>query len=229
MTTSQNGWEAFPDYGDPHLTTNAGATVPGTSVMILGGLLAGDVATVLLHVAARFNKEVETLGQDHGLWGFEPRNIIGSNVISNHSSGTAMDLNAALHPLAARGTFSLSQVGAIHLILADMGGAVRWGGDYSGRVDEMHFEINTDAAGVAAIARRIGQVPTTEEFTVAQFDQIMAAIQALSDKVDKVAANAADTQLRVRGTDSNNPQPPFVNHDILQHIASLVDPNWGKE
>jgi hypothetical protein len=33
---------------------------------------------------------------------------------------------------------------------------VRWGGDYNGRVDEMHFEIN---AGQAAVNRAEANLP----------------------------------------------------------------------
>src|SRR5262249_18265998 len=45
------------------------------------------------------------------------------------------------------GTFTSQQVTQINKIIAETGGAIRWGGSYVGRKDEMHFEINTDQAG----------------------------------------------------------------------------------
>src|SRR5690606_39638530 len=43
----------------------------------------------------------------------------------------------------------------IRKILAEVDGTVRWGGDFSGTKDEMHFEIVGTGAQVAQVARRI--------------------------------------------------------------------------
>lgn len=132
-------------------------TVPGTTETIR--LRKGAVATVLLYVLARFNAEVERLaGNPHDEWGFVVRNVRGSSTsISNHSSGSAADANAAEHPLGTL-TFSKAKIAAIHKIIADCQGVVRWGGDYSGRKDQMHFEINASEARVEALAAKIGHI-----------------------------------------------------------------------
>lgn len=153
---SQNGWSAkrrLPLDNRP---------VPGTSVRLVPGVRAGDVAVVLREVARRFHVEVEPL-RSPGCWGHAYRVIRSGIRMSNHASGTAIDLNAPLHPLGRSGTFSGAQVAAIHRILADLQGVVRWGGDYSGRKDEMHFEIVGSSAMVARVARRIqaGNHPST--------------------------------------------------------------------
>ncbi|WP_181272843.1 peptidoglycan-binding protein [Brevibacterium oceani] len=115
----------------------------------------GDVATVLSYVANRFHSEVELLVWP-GNWGYAERTIRGnSTTLSNHASGTAIDLNAPRHPLGKVGTFSSAQKGRIKKILADCGGVVRWGGNYNGRKDEMHFEINAGTAAVAKVAKAI--------------------------------------------------------------------------
>lgn len=141
---SQNGWTAN-DRG-----VIGSYALPGGKIAVR----AGDVSVVLLWVANRFHEQVERL-EWPGNWGYAERPIRGSTtVLSNHASGTAIDLNAPRHPLGVRGTFSPSQVAAIRRILAAANGAVRWGGDYTGRVDEMHFEINAGAAAVRAAADR---------------------------------------------------------------------------
>jgi hypothetical protein len=69
-------------------------------------------------------------------WGFGCRAIRGSYIPSNHSWGLALDINAPVNPL-----------GATHWEIPNWVGALwnqygfRWGGDYSGRKDAMHFEF----------------------------------------------------------------------------------------
>jgi len=149
--TSQNGWPAGSSSAVPLASLSVGAaTFPA-------GVRRGDVHTVLGYVARRFDNEVEALVKGW-CWGHSYRVISGSTSLSNHSSGTALDVNAPRHPLGASGTFSAAQRTHIRSILTACNGVVRWGGDYSGRKDEMHFEINVRPgdARLAALARRIG-------------------------------------------------------------------------
>jgi len=133
--TSQNGWTAGTSSQIPLSSLAVGAaTFPA-------GVRTGDVYTVLRYVAVQFNATVEAL-YSPGCWGHNYREISGSTSLSNHASGTAIDCNAPDHPLGAAGTFSSGQVSAIRAILSRCNGVVRWGGDYSSRKDEMHFEIN---------------------------------------------------------------------------------------
>lgn len=144
MATSQNG---FPVYMSASGLTDF--------KWVTGKTKPGDVTTVLDYVCSRFNAEVEKINKAWS-WGYNYRAIRGQSTgFSNHASATAVDLNAPVHPLAKSGTFSAKQVAAIHKIIADCGGVVRWGGDYNGRKDEMHFEINASAAKVAALAAKI--------------------------------------------------------------------------
>jgi hypothetical protein len=149
--TSQNGWSAGSSSVVPLSTLSVGAaTFPA-------GVRRGDVHVVLGYVARRFDREVEALVKGW-CWGHSYRVISGSTSLSNHSSGTAIDLNAPRHPLGRSGTFSATQRSHIRSILNSCNGVVRWGGDYSGRKDEMHFEINVRPGDprLAALAKRIG-------------------------------------------------------------------------
>lgn len=133
--TSQNGWPAGTSSQIPLASLAVGA------VTFPAGVRTGDVYTVLRYVAVQFNATVEPL-YSPGCWGHNYREISGSTSLSNHASGTAIDCNAPDHPLGASGTFTSAQVSAIRAILTRCNGVVRWGGDYSSRKDEMHFEIN---------------------------------------------------------------------------------------
>lgn len=137
-------------------------SLPGGEV----ALRAGDVSVVLLWCANRWHETVEPLRWP-GIWGFAERTIRGSTtVLSNHASGTALDLNAPAHPLgvAAARNFSPGQITSVHQLIDACDGAVRWGGDYDNparggvagsRPDPMHLEINAGGAAVRAVADRI--------------------------------------------------------------------------
>ena len=75
--------------------------------------------------------------------------------LSCHSSGTAIDLNATKHPLAAVGTFPADKVPMIRALAKKYG--LTWGGDYRNRKDEMHFEITVNAKKAAKLIAKLGQ------------------------------------------------------------------------
>lgn len=149
-TMSQNCWPAITDNDDPLLEP---------SPWITGRVLGGDVRTVLDHVAQRFDAEVEPVDVASS-WGWAYRSVRGEDAaLSNHASGTSIDLNATEHPLGSAGTFTDDQVAAIRSILDEVSPVVAWGGDFDGRLDEMHFEIVGDAEAVAEVAARLRGAP----------------------------------------------------------------------
>lgn len=135
MARSQNGWTA----GNTSLL--AWFKVPGTNVSLR---LRKDYAGPLLILFAQLvSQRVEKL-VDPGCWSYAYRPVRGSTSgLSNHASGTAIDMNAPRHPLGKRGTYTAAQSKEIRRLISLTGGALRWGGDYRGRADEMHVELNT--------------------------------------------------------------------------------------
>jgi len=164
--TSYNGWPI----GTPASSIGVVSYyAPGTSILI--PVKSGDVATVMMYVAGRFNAEVEGLRAGQ-VWGYDyRRNVNNPSVWSNHASGTAMDLNAVLHPNGAKNTFNQAQVAAIRRILAFCGEVIYWGGDYRGTTDEMHFEIDVPPGDfrLSALAARIRGGPTQPGCSSASF------------------------------------------------------------
>lgn len=149
---SQNGWPVNPP--------RSAHTIPGTNIRVT--VADGPAGDVLMHVLGQVNSRVEGVelngpAGEHDDWGYADRNVRGSQSISNHASATAVDINATRHVLGAQGTFTPAQTGEIHRILAEVDNVVRWGGDYTGRRDEMHFEIIGSQEEVAAVAERLRQ------------------------------------------------------------------------
>lgn len=158
---SYNGWPAIRDGRDPRLTT---ITIPGTPIRLR--VLAGDVATILGWVATRWHREVEPLDVGHAAddWGWAYRPVRGGASLSNHASGTAIDLNATRRPFrtSASRTMTPQQIAAANRIVTDtlIDGIpmVRWLDGH----DPMHWEINRRSSGatperIARLARSITQ------------------------------------------------------------------------
>lgn len=150
MASSQNGWPASPD---PKTIEANSYPVPGTDIKLR---VAKKVAPILINFAAEFNELVEKIdGKIWDDWGYAFRQVRGStDMLSNHASGTAIDLNSLRHPLGAKGTFKPKQVDTI-LELCDKYN-IRWGGTYKNRPDEMHFEIVEGPKAVKATIKRLG-------------------------------------------------------------------------
>jgi hypothetical protein len=142
--TSQNGWQASKIRSEIDIDS---FLIPGTKIKLTCNKA---VAPLLVGFAAEFHKLIEPL--DEGAlddWGYCYRNVRGDmNNLSNHASGTAMDLNATKHPLGKVGTFPNEKVPMIRALAKKYG--LIWGGDYRNRKDEMHFEIALSPAKVAA-------------------------------------------------------------------------------
>ena len=132
---SQNGWAASKD---PATINIKPFPVKGTHIKLRCEASAG---IILAAFAAEFNDKVEKLeGETFDDWSYAYRPVRGQTTgLSNHSSGTAIDLNSIKHPLGKKHTFS----GAQEIILKDLVKkyGLRWGGSYTSRTDEMHFEV----------------------------------------------------------------------------------------
>jgi len=132
---SQNGWPASQNPAELDVKAYP---VPGSTVKLR---CASAVAPLLVGFAEEFHKLIEPI--DAGSlddWGYCFRMVRGSEEnLSNHSSGTAIDLNASHHALGKVGTFETGKVPMIQALAKKYG--LRWGGDYKNRKDEMHFEV----------------------------------------------------------------------------------------
>jgi len=149
MQTSYNGWPASKDQAEIGVKP---FKVEGTNLKIR---CAEKIAPLLINFAKEFNELIEPLeGGALDDWGYCYRDVRGvPGKLSNHSSGTAIDLNASKHPLGKVGTFDTAKVPMIKALAKKYG--LTWGGDWA-RKDEMHFEINLDAAKTAALITKLG-------------------------------------------------------------------------
>ena len=144
MATSQNGWPVHTDQSELTILS-----------YVTGRVRGGAVHTIFNDLCSWFDRNIEPIRKKDS-WGWAYRPIRGkTNGYSNHSSGTAIDLNATDHPLGKWNTFTAGQRARIRAKLRDYEGAVRWGGDYQNRPDDMHLEINADAATLARVARKL--------------------------------------------------------------------------
>ena len=149
--TSYNGWPASKDQAEIGVKPYP---VKGTNLKIRCAAGAGELLSAF---AAEFHELIEPIDEG-GLddWGYCFRQVRGDAVnLSNHSSGTAIDLNATKHPLGKVGTFPIEKVPMIRALAKKYG--LIWGGDYRNRKDEMHFESALTPAKAAALIEKLGQ------------------------------------------------------------------------
>lgn len=157
---SYNGWRASRD---PKAIDINQSWEPIPGHRFPGGVKAGDVETVMTYLVRQLDARVEPieLYKSGDEWGwFFKQSANSPDLVSCHSSGTAIDYNATKHPNGKRGTWTRTQVAEVRRILEELGGVVRWLYDAKHTPDEMHFEIRGTPAQVAVVARNLQPFPT---------------------------------------------------------------------
>jgi len=150
MLQSHNGWKASKDAAEINIIS---VPIKGTQIKVR---CAQSVAPLIAAFCKEFHELIEPINEGKlDDWGYCFRNVRGSNdKLSNHSSGTAVDLNAVGHPLGKAGTFPNEKVPMIRALAKKYG--MIWGGDFRSRPDEMHFEIAITPAKAAALIGSLG-------------------------------------------------------------------------
>lgn len=225
MTVSQNGW-----------TANDRSVI--VSYPLPGGQIAlrrGPAGQVLAYVGRRWHAEVEPLLWP-GCWGYAERPIRGGVQLSNHASGTAADWCAPRHPLGTNPAtnFSGAQIAAVHRIIAACGGLIRWGGDYVGRKDGMHVEVNdgiTEAQLSALWARLSGTPapPAPVSSAVAAVAALQQALHFVGPEVDGVWGPQTDAGFDVirHAINGQFDLPGGVREAQTRVGAPVADGSWG--
>ena len=212
--TSYNGWPANSDkaaIGVEPFGDAVGLPFPG-------GVKGGDVTTVMAYVATEFHYRVEAVVEGWD-WAYTWKtNANNPSQLSCHASGTALDINAPLHPNGSGGTFTDAQVGEIYAILNEVQGAVDWLEGY----DEMHFEIAVSASTLARIAASLPAItdPDDGNLTMAEIDDIYSRLDSLDRRV-------TECQERLRGADTGAGQR-HEHFDMLQGIDGDTHDTQGR-
>lgn len=144
-TKSQNGWPASPRPSEIAIVTVAVPLSRGTKRI----QVAEGAATALTEMLQWWDHNVEPVETVGGYYYREIRGYEGTGTISNHGSGTALDINASKHPLGTTGTTSTAAAIAITAKAASLG--LKWGGNYRGRKDPMHVEVNFSPGATAML------------------------------------------------------------------------------
>ncbi len=148
--TSYNGYPASKNPAEINIKSYP---VKGTDRKLR---CAESVGPLLAAFAAEFHELIEPI-DNGGLddWGYAFRMVRGTtDKLSNHSSGTAIDLNATRHALGKVGTFPAEKVPMIRALAKKYG--LKWGGDYVNRKDEMHFEVEVSATKAKELITKLG-------------------------------------------------------------------------
>ena len=145
---SYNGWPASKEVESIRIKSYA---IKGSKVKLRCAYFA---APLLVAFAEQFNELIEPIDDGKDDWGYcyrDVRNVPGK--LSNHASGSAIDLNATRHPLGKAGTFPAEKVPMLLALTKKY--SLIWGGTWT-RKDEMHFEVGVDPVKTAKLIEKLG-------------------------------------------------------------------------
>ena len=198
MATSQNGYAVHSNSKGLRKWV-----IPGTGRHLY--MRDDHAGFVLACYALEHARRVEKPSKTWDWWGWAYRAIRGrSRGYSNHASATAADLNATQHPLGTLPSrnFTPKQIATIQALLkaSRYNGVVRWGGNYSGRKDGMHFEINRPYAYVQVAAERLAATDAGR--------QVLNANKGGFSKLRRIAAGSTSTPAPKPSTPAKPSTPP---------------------
>ncbi len=141
MPKTQAGWQVEKP-GSKNLVRIHAA---GGQVFVVKKGLGGNVSRAMKWLIDELHK-VEPIGEFgwDGTYAF--RVVRGGSSWSEHAAGTALDWNAAQHPMGTSRVkgWTPAQVAAIrNLLSSPRGHAFKWGADFVRRPDPMHFEMRS--------------------------------------------------------------------------------------
>lgn len=183
-------------------------------------LLRSSTAPIQQYLIRELNK-IEPCASP--IWGWQYRqNVNSGGSLSEHSAGTAFDYNAPKHPNGERGTWGDNAIRVLMLLRSidkAAGTAVfRWGENYKGTPDGMHFEVVSQQAANAAINGLnldINGVPKTP---------VPPTEDPMAQTVFPFIARYKGTAWLVRGTDKVRVLNTADLADMLAHdVADLGD------
>lgn len=180
-----------------------------------------DVYTVFKYVMEQYDQRVENL-VNPGCWGYNYRaNANDPNSLSNHSSGTAIDANAPQHPngVPTKNTFSQKQIDTIHKILGEVDHSIRWGGDYSGTPDAMHFEVNVNKSTLSKVADRIRE---DDDMPLSDDD-----LEKIAHRVNKVLGDY-DSEGEPRDPKNKDPEQANARLNQIETVVRRLEDKIDK-
>jgi len=160
MANSQNGFPGLESDSDRlHKWI-----IPGTGRYFV--MRNGSAGFLLAHFAHWYHHRIEPI--DGGIWdewGYAYRPVRDGSDLSNHASGTAIDINATRHVLGRddtllfkvrhRGKLVVARTRIATKLAVTYRRTIRAGAFYTGRKDEMHYEINASLSMCEVQARRL--------------------------------------------------------------------------
>lgn len=157
VATTQNLWQALPgDSKKLHIWN-----IPTKHGNVRIKMRNGSVGFILAWCVLRWAELLEPVkGKILDDWGYAYRPVRGvTSGLSNHASGTAVDVNATRWPLGTR-NMSAWKRARVALVIRPVRGVVTWGGVWR-RPDQMHLEITkgTMMSACEKVAKRLMTTP----------------------------------------------------------------------
>ena len=138
-------------WGEPGLSRTVKVPVPGGGIQLN---VHPELEVIFKELVRRLHEARVRHGRGSltSAGGYHKRKISGTDRWSNHSWGGAGDFNAPANPYSRNGVTDFP-VDETRRIARDLG--FRWGWDYTGKKDAMHFEYLGSRRDAAALTARL--------------------------------------------------------------------------
>lgn len=220
MAQSYNGWYASPNLKLRDLRVGDAEMVPGV-------LDDDDVYEVLRYVATQWHERVEPLVKGW-CWGFNYRRTTAAASLSNHSSATAIDLNAPRHPFGVPASRNLSpaQIATCHAIIEECDGLVEWGGDYRNTPDAMHWDIKGTKAQISVLAQKIRNGEVGDEMKQEDYERIREIVRSELRNKDTLTQQGNKIATAVWGRKF---EVTKAGKKVKENASALVKEIWARK
>jgi hypothetical protein len=212
----QPGAQALPGAGEPPTTSTSGTPELSTVTS-----KSGKSARVASQYAKNFQGLIDwfdTQGYDiKSMGGYNNRNIAGTNQLSYHAKGAAIDINPAENPMGSQRITDMPKGTAEAAAAMGLG----WGLNWQNKSDAMHFSAGIGEGGKLT-ARTGGIFSGPESGYLAELHGTEAVVSADSGGSGSVSKQALGSGLMK--SNSNKFQQVFSNlSDKMDTLIDLMD------
>ena len=216
LPAGQPGAQALPGAGEPPTTSTSGTPELSTVTS-----KSGKSARVASQYAKNFQGLIDwfdTQGYDiKSMGGYNNRNIAGTNQLSYHAKGAAIDINPAENPMGSQRITDMPKGTAEAAAAMGLG----WGLNWQNKSDAMHFSAGIGEGGKLT-ARTGGIFSGPESGYLAELHGTEAVVSADSGGSGSVSKQALGSGLMK--SNSNKFQQVFSNlSDKMDTLIDLMD------
>lgn len=183
------------------------------------------VSVIFADFIIEYDKTVEPIKTQ--IWGWSGTNSVEN---SNHLSGTAIDINAPIHPFGAPPT-PASWTRRVRDLLSKYSGVIYWGGDWN-YPDPMHFQIGIQKNS-ALLYQVVAEIQKGSTLSTSEVEKLKAfitqgnnrVIREVQDYLSAISIDVKDIRQQLTGGRDAGQYPGWPqlgNKTVTDAVAEVL-------